>query len=212
MNKKIKDGRVDVVTANEGLSATRLSGLPDGRETDSNCDTNDTKCDGQNEPESVENKGDNNNISDNVTDNAMSKFGGSSKNLMQTCIDCFQNFFHTLVSHKLVQDSELVKKCVDSLILKSESFSPRFNANNDTVFSESEDLTENEQTTGENRSLDKLKISLGYVDDKCLETFTSACQLMVEFASFPMYSSDSRGQYACGQQAQGKPMLFVYLI
>ena len=209
MNEKIKDGRLDVVTETGGHSATRLSGLPDGRETDSNCDTNDTQCDGQNEPESVESKGDNNTISDNITDNAMSKFGGSTKNLMQTCIDCFQNFFHTLVSNKLVQDSELVKKCVDSLILKSESFGSPFNVNDDTVFSESEDSTENEQTETGNRSLDKLKISLGYVDDKCLETFTSACQLMVEFASFPMYSSDSRGQFACGQQAQGEPLSFI---
>ena len=205
MNKKLKDGRVDVVNATDSLSAMGLFGRPDARNptSDLNCDMT---SDGPNQTRTVENKQDNNANSDNVAESVMSKFGSSSKNLMQTCIDCFQNFFHTLVNHKLVQDLELVKKCVESLILKSEE---PFKFNNETVLSEGGDADENEQSATENTSLGKLKISLGYVDDKCLETFTSACQLMVEFASFPMYSSDSRGQYMCRQQAQGKPLSFI---
>ena len=198
MNKNLKQGRVDAMHATEIVSVTgSCDHSEDRKTTNSNCNIT---CDRQNKSQTGNSEQVAN--ADNVTDILMSKVRGSSKNLMQTCIDCFQNFFHTLITHKLVQDVELVKKCIDSLILKSEEFSTPFTLRNKTV------LSEGNTSEGETHS-DELKISLGYVDEKCLETFTSACQLMVEFASFPMYSSDNRGQY--GQQAQGKLLSFVCL-
>ena len=131
-----------------------------------------------------------------IRSRAKSKDGSS--NLMQMCIDCFQNFFHTLVSQKLIQDVELVQKYFDSLIVKSDQFFTLEKDTEVTVDSVSEysaELSEDDSKRSED-----MRIPLADVDEKCLETFTGACQLLVEFASFPMYCTDTRQQYTGQKQ------------
>ena len=88
-----------------------------------------------------------------------------SVNLMQKCISIFHEFFHTLVSQKLVPDSTQLGSLLQAMLKDCEP----------------------------SADSGKEMISLGACDEDQLQTFSSACQLLVEFASFPMYGSFDSG-------------------
>ena len=136
-------------------------------------------CDTDGEEKELKNKG----LSDHVESGASNK--GASSNVMQTCIDCFQDFFHTLVSLKLMHDTELVEKCFDSLVVNSERFSS-LEKGYGLIEDDGVDIDDECGWSGD------LRIPLPLVDEKGLEAFSNACQLLVEFASFPMYCADTR--------------------
>ena len=192
MNKQLKQGD------NQSADSTCIQNSPDGdlgignsyqTEVASDLNNADAKVDILSDSP----KGQNGTVQGDLTETVIPKTSGSSKNLMQSCIDCFQNFFHTLVTHKIVQDRELVQKCFDSLLLETSDIST---AEDDiAVTGEFYSDTETALSTKEEKYSEEKKISLGYVDEKCLETFTSACQLMVEFASFPMYCTETRHRH-----------------
>ena len=136
-------------------------------------------CDTDGEGKELKNKG----LSDHVESGASNK--GASSNVMQTCIDCFQDFFHTLVSLKLMHDTELVQKCFDSLVVNSERFST-LEKGYGLIEDDGVELDEECGRSGD------MRVPLPLVDEKSLEAFSNACQLLVEFASFPMYCADTR--------------------
>ena len=192
MNKQLKQGD------NQSTDNTSTQSSPGGELGEGNFNQSELASDLNNADAKLDfhpdsSKGQNGTVQGNLTETSVPKTSGSSKNLMQTCIDCFQNFFHTLVTHKIVQDRELVQKCFDSLLRETSDISTTEGdiAVTGGFYSD----TETALSTKEEKRSEDTKISLGYVDEKCLETFTSACQLMVEFASFPMYCTESRHRH-----------------
>lgn len=83
---------------------------------------------------------------------------------MQQCIDCFQEFFHTLVSVKLLQERFEVQGYFARLV-------------------DDADLTLTQQDP-----CPCGLITLTGCEQDRVQAFSTACQLLVEFASFPMYS------------------------
>lgn len=104
-----------------------------------------------------------------------------STNLMKKCIDCFQGFFHELVTQKFLKDDHLIQTCFGS-ILTSQS-----GARGDYLDKDVCNSCDNKEST----NCDK-KIIIENDNEEHLATFSTACQLLVEFASFPMYGQDSR--------------------
>ena len=170
INKKLKQEE------NKDISGEATAN--DSAETDT-IDVTTRYCDTDGEGKELKNKG----LSDHVESGASNK--GASSNVMQTCIDCFQDFFHTLVNLKLMHDTELVQKCFDSLVVNSE----RFSSLEKGYGLIEDDGVDRDEECG--RSGD-MRIPLPLVDEKSLEAFSNACQLLVEFASFPMYCADTR--------------------
>ncbi|XP_052808898.1 protein dopey-1-like isoform X3 [Mya arenaria] len=97
-----------------------------------------------------------------------------SVNLMQQCINSFQEFFHTLVSLKLIKDKDLPTKLFKGVVKDVIDSSPAYKTGID----------------GEQCSVPPEKVLFVPYDEEILETFSAACQLFVEFASFPMYGQD----------------------
>lgn len=101
-----------------------------------------------------------------------------SSNLMQKCIDCFQIFFHELVAQKCLKDENVVQSCFEAIVGSD--------TDSRNVDDDDEDLFNN---CGSNSSSCDRKMMLDNNEDS-LTTFSTACHLLVEFASFPMYDVD----------------------
>lgn len=100
-----------------------------------------------------------------------------SANLMQKCIDCFQNFFHELVIRKYIKDEKIVERCFKSITnnkIGYQSWSGYCN-------------TCNGCDSNNGRSMN---VKLDNDENDSITTFSTACQLLAEFASFPMYGVD----------------------
>ncbi|KAL4233674.1 Protein dopey-1 [Mactra antiquata] len=98
-----------------------------------------------------------------------------STNLMQNCIDCFQIFFHELVIGKYVRDEKIVENCFKSL-LNCEIVDRKW--------------TEYDGTCGDCGTNYMKRVTVDSEGNASLTTFSAACQLLAEFASFPMYGVD----------------------
>jgi hypothetical protein len=98
-------------------------------------------------------------------------------NLMQKCTDCFQHFFHELVTQKFIRVENLAETYFGSIVTSQ--------SNCESYDSEDEDLFNNSDNCDR-------KIILENENEESLNTFSSACHLLVEFASFPMYGADTR--------------------
>lgn len=105
-----------------------------------------------------------------------------STNLMQKCIDCFQGFFHELATQKFLQDDHLIQTCFGSILTSQSGARDGDYPNKDVGYS-----CDNREDT----NCDK-KIIIENDNEDHVATFSTACQLLVEFASFPMYGLDSR--------------------
>ena len=89
------------------------------------------------------------------------------RTLMQACVESFHSLFHTILVTHIVKDTQLLDIVLDQLCRDSTTESP---------------LSPNGHLTAQIR-LDNLS------DDVC-EAFNCACQLLVDFSSFPMYCID----------------------
>ncbi|XP_053397950.1 protein dopey-1-like isoform X3 [Mercenaria mercenaria] len=105
-----------------------------------------------------------------------------SQNLMQKCTDCFQHFFHELVTKKFLKDENLAETCFGSIVTSQTGYKNYDSAEED-IF--------NSCDNNDNSVCDR-KIIFENENEESLTTFSTACQLLVEFASFPMYGVDVR--------------------
>ena len=85
--------------------------------------------------------------------------------LMQACSQSFQKLFCMLVSTKIIQDPSAVDRLIEQLMLPPD------------IVCNTED-----------RSGDSIqRLRLDHISEDLCEAFSSACQLLVDFSSFPMY-------------------------
>jgi len=96
-----------------------------------------------------------------------------SVNLMQQCINCFKEFFHTLVSDRFIKSEADLETYFQQIMTSnkySDSYYDEYTAHRDR-----------------NGGPGYKKVELGDCTDECLQMFSVVCNLLVEFASFPMY-------------------------
>ncbi|XP_029636600.1 protein dopey-1 isoform X3 [Octopus sinensis] len=108
--------------------------------------------------------------------------------LMQACVQCFQDFFHTFVSHRIFNEDTSVNNLLDSITLPVDSIRC---SDKDSVIGSSSSVYSQDETLRKQSMESRLpqKISVKSDSDFC-EAFTWACRLLVEFASFPIYCTD----------------------
>lgn len=115
-----------------------------------------------------------------------------SVNLVQQCINCFKEFFHTLVSETFIK-SEADLQTYFQQILISHSLS---------------ESTCRDNVEGTNRRGHSFKkVDLTGCSEECMKMFSSVCNLLVEFASFPMYGQ----QKVDRDKPAGTVLLFISL-
>lgn len=119
-------------------------------------------------------------------------------NLMQKCTDCFQHFFHELVTQKFLKVDHLSETCFSSIVTSQPNCADYESQDEDLFYS-----CDNKESTCINYDR---KIILENESEESLNTFSSACQLLVEFASFPMYGTDTR----LPQRHVSKGTIFVF--
>ena len=102
----------------------------------------------------------------------------NTSTLMQTCVSCFQNLFARLVGCRIVKDADLPTSLLQQLLQLPE-LSDRSMKN-----------TRHNSQTDEpnNRGLKKVKV--GELSADACEAFSRACQLLIDFSSFPMYCTN----------------------
>lgn len=106
--------------------------------------------------------------------------------LMQACVQSFQDFFHVFVSEKVLGDKELAKKCLDQVTLSSDSGK---GSDRDSVLEGGSINSQEEVTPGTKLGVQCL-VSSDRISSHLCEAFSSACKLLVDFSSFPMYCTD----------------------
>ncbi|GAB1600861.1 protein dopey-1-like isoform X3 [Argonauta hians] len=108
--------------------------------------------------------------------------------LMQACVQCFQDFFHTFVTRRIFSEYSSVNNLLDSITLPLDSARC---SDKDSVIGSSSSLYSQDETLRKQSMESRLspKIAVKSDSDFC-EAFTWACRLLVEFASFPIYCTD----------------------
>lgn len=100
-----------------------------------------------------------------------------SVNLMQQCINSFKEFFHTLVSVKFLKNDSDLQRYFQQVLTDNSSC--------ENGYSRARYAGSCPDGAGKSAEcFDKLDLS-GCKED-CLKTFSLVCDLLVEFASFPM--------------------------
>ncbi|KAL5009879.1 hypothetical protein ScPMuIL_012184 [Solemya velum] len=103
--------------------------------------------------------------------------------LMQKCIHCFQNFFHIYVTERIFVGSDLATRCIEAISLPIE-----------TVHCGERDMPNKSRKQlckqDINQVLQKLRLAADHLKPQRLKAFKCACQLLVDFASFPVYFMD----------------------
>ena len=104
--------------------------------------------------------------------------------LMQACVQSFQTLFHTYVSASIIKDKDIVSVLLQQL-MKNKNSDMRFPPQLENLDMRS---GANDRCVEENISV--RRIVLGELPRAVCEAFLSACQLLVDFSSFPMYCTN----------------------
>lgn len=113
----------------------------------------------------------------------------SSINLMQTSVECFQNFFHTFTTHRIFQEQNvrpsLMKKlsipnCFDDDSETDPSLLDCSADSDDTFIASSDSHIESDTTS----------VTVNHLREETVKTYSCACKLLVDFSSFPLYCTD----------------------
>lgn len=103
--------------------------------------------------------------------------------IMQKCIHSFQNFFHIYVTDRIFGGLDLAAKSIEAITLPIA-----------TVHYGEKDMSVKcrRQLSKQdiNQVLQKLRIAADHLKPQGLKAFKCACQLLVDFASFPIYFTD----------------------
>ncbi|KAK3576489.1 hypothetical protein CHS0354_034162 [Potamilus streckersoni] len=129
------------------------------------------------------NKSENVSVLENSFEKVSSK--GQCLTLMQTCILSFETFFHVLISKKIIKNPMLISKCISAMTVSRECCQ-HCDLNSDLELG----YEVNKEVQEEKDEQKELKVSVDDLVEGSLEMFGSACKLMVDFASFPIYCTD----------------------
>ena len=123
--------------------------------------------------------------------------------LMQACSEGFQKLFCALVTTKIFRDPSIVELLLGQLLVPP-------GGENDAK------ETEGRMNLPCNADMGPhglCRVCLDHVNDDLCEAFSSACQLLVDFSSFPMYCVDYQptlpGAFGKGQNFQRLLLIFV---
>ncbi|XP_071819814.1 protein DOP1A-like isoform X3 [Apostichopus japonicus] len=131
--------------------------------------------------------------------------------LMQACVQCYQNFFSKFVNKKILPGSDTTKSCMKKIQVPRSLFggtgSEEEKQKHSKISSYLDCLEGVEERSGfescmirTNSDLTSDSASATYLRDVSIEcntsnvairTFSTACNLLVEFACFPMYCNES---------------------
>lgn len=130
-----------------------------------------------------------NSVPRSISNTSISKRGSGPINLMQNCVECFQVFFNTFTTCKILQNQFLAKKCVQSLLLPQETVNT---SDSDSMMDGSSNCSfdiDFQSNSDINQSETRTQINLDLKEDT-IQTYTCACRLLLEFSSFPIYCTD----------------------
>ncbi|KAK7479632.1 hypothetical protein BaRGS_00029098 [Batillaria attramentaria] len=110
--------------------------------------------------------------------------------LMQQCLGSFQELFHCIVTHRIVESEVVCEKCIDLLTFTPAEM-PR-SSDHDSIFDESSVCSADNDAIRarlqESGSHPKIKPRVN--TDEGQDAFSRACRLLVDFASVPLYCVD----------------------
>ncbi|XP_069103129.1 protein DOP1A-like isoform X2 [Argopecten irradians] len=98
----------------------------------------------------------------------------SSTTMMQSCIECYKNFFHTYITQKIVENPSLITTCINRLSRSTEYMGQY----EDDIGLDSDSLE------------DQAPINAAHLQEETLQTFDCACRLLLDFTSFPIFCTD----------------------
>ncbi|XP_060070918.1 protein dopey-1-like [Ylistrum balloti] len=104
----------------------------------------------------------------------------SATTMMQSCIECYKNFFHTYVTQKIIKDPSIITTCI-SQMNTSTDYTGDYRDEDDFGLPISQQASQCENIG---------PISAGHLHEETLQTFDCACRLLLDFTSFPIFCTD----------------------
>lgn len=110
--------------------------------------------------------------------------------LIQQCLASFQDFYHSIITHRFFESEKVCEKCMEMLTLvPTESIRP---SDQDSAIDDSS------MCSADNYAIRARLLELGShpkikprtCTEEGLDAFARACRLLVDFASFPLYCED----------------------
>ncbi|XP_074662898.1 protein DOP1A-like [Tubulanus polymorphus] len=96
--------------------------------------------------------------------------GVNPTTLIQACVQCFQKFYYTFVTERIFTDKHIVKNAMSNFLRDSIDVC-------------------NEKKPPEIK-IEPLDSCMVKVTNECKEAYSRACQLLVDFSTFPIYCTD----------------------
>ncbi|KAJ8315121.1 hypothetical protein KUTeg_007271 [Tegillarca granosa] len=103
----------------------------------------------------------------------------SSINLMQTSVECFQNFFHTFTTHRIFQEQNVRPSFMKQLSVPN-CFYDEIEKDSSLLDFSADGHPESDVTS----------LSVDHLKEETVKTYLCACKLLVDFSSFPLYCTD----------------------
>ncbi|XP_021360674.1 protein dopey-1-like isoform X2 [Mizuhopecten yessoensis] len=104
----------------------------------------------------------------------------SATTMMQSCIECYKNFFHTYITQKIFQDPSIITTCINQMKTSTEHL---------WSYRDEDDLglpVDQPEDQGRNKG----PIRADHLQKETLHTFDCACRLLLDFTSFPIFCTD----------------------
>ncbi|XP_062580439.1 protein dopey-1-like isoform X4 [Saccostrea cucullata] len=109
-------------------------------------------------------------------------------NMMQACVECYQNFFHVYTTKKILQSEEISRQCLEGLVLPQEAVRSE---ETDSVLDTASDYSyEDSFPSGVDQSNRPKLVTVDSLTEDVVTTFKNACKLLSEFSNFPIYCTD----------------------
>ena len=109
-------------------------------------------------------------------------------NMMQACVECYQNFFHIYTTKKGLQSEELSSRCMESLTVPQDTI--RSEESDSVLDSASDYSSEDHIPSTVDRAHYQKIVTTERLSEAVITTFKHACKLLSEFSNFPIYCTD----------------------
>lgn len=109
-------------------------------------------------------------------------------NMMQACVECYQNFFHIYSTTKVLQREDIARQCMERLVCPQEGV--RSEESDSVLDTASEDSFEDHVPSVIDQSNYQTLVPADRLSEDVITTFKHACKLLSEFSNFPIYCTD----------------------
>lgn len=109
-------------------------------------------------------------------------------NMMQACVECYQNFFHMYSTTKVLQSEEIARQCMERLVCPQEGM--RSEESDSVLDTASEYSFEDHVPSAIDQSNYQTLVPADRLSEDVITTFKHACKLLSEFSNFPIYCTD----------------------